>query len=159
MKGKKAKSPRQLKITLGQKITVSVMVMQIIVILLLSAFVTSSATAGTKETAINNMEAITQERAQIVRNYVKETENTLTAYSRAGEITALLKKGRERKEKKAFVIEGRKMFEEICSDESRLIQAYFSESYVKEKYPDGNLPKIPYEIVADKVYQDIKDYL
>lgn len=92
MKGKKAKSPRQLKITLGQKITVSVMVMQIIVILLLSVFVTNSATAGTKETAINNMEAITQERAQIVRNYVKETENTLTAYSRAGEITALLKK-------------------------------------------------------------------
>ena len=91
MKGKKAKNSRTTKITLGQKITISVMVMQIIVILLLSAFVTSSATAGTKETAINNMEAITQERAQIVRNYVKETENTLTAYSRAGEITALLK--------------------------------------------------------------------
>jgi len=81
MKGKKVKAPRITKITLGQKITVSVMVMQIIVILLLSAFVTSSTTAGTKETAINNMEAITQERAQIVRNYVKETENTLTAYS------------------------------------------------------------------------------
>ncbi len=92
MKGKKVSLPRTTKITLGQKITVSVMVMQIIVILLLSAFVTSSTTAGTKETAINNMEAITQERAQIVRNYVKETENTLTAYSRAGEITALLKK-------------------------------------------------------------------
>lgn len=78
-------------ITLGKKITASVMIMQIIVIFLLSFFVTNSTTSGTRETAINNMEAITQERAQIVRNYVEETEDTLTAYSRAGEITELLK--------------------------------------------------------------------
>ena len=109
MKGKtaKPKRPRTTKFTLGQKITVSVMLMQIIVIFLLAAFVTSSATAGAKETAINNMEAITQERAQIVRNYVKETENTLTAYSRAGEITALLKKPTENQYFVSFSIETR----------------------------------------------------
>lgn len=87
---KKAKASKH-GFTLGQKITASVMVMQIIVILLLSIFVTNSASEGAKETAINNMESITQERAQIVRNYVHQTEDTLTAYSRAGEITALLK--------------------------------------------------------------------
>ena len=123
MKGKKVKRPRTTKITLGQKITVSVMVMQIIVILLLSAFVTSSAAAGAKETAINNMEAITQERAQIVRNYVKETENTLTAYSRAGEISELLKKPTN----KAAVAAAQKYTEAFSSDVANLEGLYASE--------------------------------
>ncbi len=122
-KKNKPKRPCTSKITLGQKITVSVMVMQIIVILLLSAFVTSSATAGAKETAINNMEAITQERAQIVRNYVKETENTLTAYSRAGEIMDLLKKPTDAKAVEA----AQKYTEAFSSDVANLEGLYASE--------------------------------
>ena len=53
---------------------------------------------------------------------------TSTSNAQMKEISALLKKSKERKEKKAFVVEGRKMFEEICSDKSRLVKAYFSES-------------------------------
>ena len=68
------------------------------------------------------------------------------------QITALLKKSKERKEQKAFVIEGRKMFEEICQDSSRVVKAYFSESYVKEQYENKAMPKVPYEIVADSVF-------
>ena len=47
---------------------------------------------------------------------VKMEEHMITSTSNVQikEITALLKKSKERKEKKAFVIEGRKMFEEIC---------------------------------------------
>ena len=78
------------QITLGTKITISVILMQIVIILGLAFFVISSTTNATKEMAINNMEAVTQERAQIVTNYVKETENVLTAYSRAGEVSNLL---------------------------------------------------------------------
>lgn len=77
---------------------------------------------------------------------------TSTSNVQIKEITALLKKSKERKEKKAFVIEGRKMFEEICQDKSRVIKAYFSESYVKEQYTGKNLPDIPYEVVADSVF-------
>ena len=77
---------------------------------------------------------------------------TSTSNVQIKEITALLKKSKERKEKKAFVIEGRKMFEEICQDKSRVVKAYFSESYVKEQYAGKELPDIPYEVVADSVF-------
>ena len=80
-----------IKFTLGQKITVSVLLMQVVVILALAVFVVNNTTADAKKTAINNMKTITQERAQIVSNYVEQTESVLTSYSRAGEITALLK--------------------------------------------------------------------
>lgn len=73
------------------------------------------------------------------------------------EITALLKKSKERKEKKVFVIEGRKMFEEICAVPGRLVKAYFSEHYVNEYYPNGVLPEIPHEIVADKIFDAIAE--
>ena len=77
---------------------------------------------------------------------------TSTSNVQIKEITALLKKSKERKEKKAFVIEGRKMFEEICQEKSRVIKAYFSDSYVKEQYGGKALPEVPYEIVADSVF-------
>ncbi len=80
----------KIHITLGQKITACVLVMQVIVILMLSAFVITRTSLATEETAIRNMQTVTQERAQIVRNHVKQIEEILTAYSRAGEITALL---------------------------------------------------------------------
>ncbi|MBR6643394.1 MAG: RNA methyltransferase [Lachnospiraceae bacterium] len=77
---------------------------------------------------------------------------TSTSNVQIKQIIALMKKSKERKEQKAFVIEGRKMFEEICQDTSRIVRAYFSESYVKDMYTDRELPKIPHEIVADSVF-------
>ena len=77
---------------------------------------------------------------------------TSTSNVQIKEIIALLKKSKERKEKQVFVIEGRKMFEEICQDTSRLVKAYFSESYVKEQYEGRIFPEVPYEIVADSVF-------
>jgi len=77
---------------------------------------------------------------------------TSTSNVQIKEITALLKKSKERKEKQVFVIEGRKMFEEICQDKSRVVKAYFSDSYAKEQYTDRKMPEIPYEIVADSVF-------
>ncbi len=77
---------------------------------------------------------------------------TSTSNVQIKQIMALLKKSKERKEQKAFVIEGRKMFEEICQEKSRIIKAYFSDSYVKEQYENRKLPEVPYEIVADSVF-------
>ena len=112
-----------IKLTLGQKITISVMVMQVIVILMLAVFVTDRTSEGTKETAINNMGAITQERAQIVRNYVAQTEDTLTAYSRAGEVTALLKNPTDAKAVEA----AQKYTEAFSGDVANLEGLYTSE--------------------------------
>ena len=77
---------------------------------------------------------------------------TSTSNVQIKQMIALLKKSKERKEQKAFVIEGRKMFEEICQEKNRVIKAYFSESYVKEQYSGKELPEVPYEIVADSVF-------
>lgn len=63
-----------------------ILAMQVVIMRALSALVVYNTTGSTKKSSINNMETITQERAQIVKNYVVETESTLTAYSRAGEI-------------------------------------------------------------------------
>ncbi len=70
-------------------------------------------------------------------------------------IEALLKKSKERKEQKAFVVEGKKMFEELLSRRELLKKVFFSESYVSEYYPEGLkdiLSDIPYEIVAEHVF-------
>ena len=82
---------------------------------------------------------------------------TSTSNMQIKQITALLKKSKERKEQGAFVVEGRKMFEEICQEKSRVIKAYFSESYFREQYPDGTAPEIPYEIVADSVFDSMAE--
>lgn len=78
---------------------------------------------------------------------------TSTSNAQIKQVIALLKKSKERKAQKAFVIEGRKMFEEICQDSSRVVKAYFADSYVKEQYADRELPEVPYEIVADEVFE------
>ncbi len=54
-------------------------------------FVDFSVTGSMKENAVKTMETVSQERSQIIENYIVDTENYLTAYSRAGEIKALLK--------------------------------------------------------------------
>ena len=77
---------------------------------------------------------------------------TSTSNMQMKQIVALLKKGKERKTQKAFVIEGRKMFEEICEQEGRVRKAYFSESYWKERYENQEEPTVPYEVVADSVF-------
>ncbi len=77
---------------------------------------------------------------------------TSTSNVQMKEISALLKKSKERKEKRTFVIEGRKMFEEICRNPSKIVKAYFSDSYWKEQYNNRPMPQIPYEIVADSVF-------
>lgn len=78
-------------ISLGKKITASILFAQIMVLFILSALVISKTTHGTKSSTVSSMEAIASERAQMIRNYVLETENSLTAFSKAGEVTELLK--------------------------------------------------------------------
>ena len=114
---------KEMRITLGQKITLCVLVVQIIIILMLTGFVVSKTTSSARDTAISNMKAITQERAQIVRNDVKEAENTLTAYSRAGEISALLQSPTD---EKAFAA-AQKYTETFSGDVANLEGLYASE--------------------------------
>lgn len=83
------KSKRQFK--LGHKIIACILVMQIVVMTVLTLFITNLITANTRQSTINNMKTIAAERSQIIENYVLESEGTLTAYSRAGEILDIMK--------------------------------------------------------------------
>jgi len=114
---------KKMRITLGQKIILCVLIMQVMIIVLLAGFVVRKTTTDARETAINNMKTITQERAQIVRNYVKETEDTLTAYSRAGEIRTILENPTNQK---AFE-DAQKYTETFSGDVDNLEGLYASE--------------------------------
>lgn len=68
-----------------------ILIAQIIVMAVVYYFVDFSVTGTMKENAVKTMETVSQERSRIIENYIVDTENYLTAYSRAGEIKALLK--------------------------------------------------------------------
>ena len=68
----------------AKKIIVAILIMQMIVMTCLSVMVIMEITKNSKNTAINNLQTIVQERSQIVDNYVQESEVILSAYSKAG---------------------------------------------------------------------------
>lgn len=72
------------------KVSLYIAVMQIIVMLCLYFLLSFSVSGNIKKTAINNMQTIAADRSKIIEDYVRSSEEFLTAYGRAGEITALL---------------------------------------------------------------------
>ena len=70
----------------AKKIIAAILIMQMIVMTCLSVMVIMEITKNSKNTAINNLQTIVQERSQIVDNYVQESEMILSAYSKAGEV-------------------------------------------------------------------------
>ena len=70
-------------------------------------------------------------------------------------ITALMKKAKERKSQNLFVVEGRKMFEEIPPE--WLSKVYVSERFLEESEAEQLLAGKTYEVVADAVFKSISD--
>lgn len=79
------------KVKVSYLITGLILTVQCIVLIFLYFFVKIQLTKNIRENTIANMQTIVTERSSIIENYVQETEMYLTAYSRAGEITDLLK--------------------------------------------------------------------
>lgn len=111
------------KISLAQKIIACVLTMQILIMVLLSIVVITRMTSATKSITSNYMNTLTQERAEIVKNYVSKTEDILTAFSRAGEITALLKNPTD----PAAIEAAQKYTEQFSADVANLEGLYVSE--------------------------------
>jgi TrmH family RNA methyltransferase len=75
-----------------------------------------------------------------------------TANARVKNIVALQKKGKERKSQGLFVIEGRKLFEEVLRDAPEAIcEVYVTEAYLEQPGHKELLEKVSYEIVTDSV--------
>ena len=79
-----------LRLSLVQKIVFCILLVQLIVMIGLSIIIINTVTKDKKKNITDNLETVVEERSEIIKNYVKETEKTLTAYSRAGEILNLL---------------------------------------------------------------------
>lgn len=70
-------------------------------------------------------------------------------------LTMLMKKAKARDEQGIFVVEGRKMFQEVPAD--WLEKVYVSESFRKEAGSEELLSDKEYEIVSDAVFKSVAD--
>ncbi|MBR4555091.1 MAG: diguanylate cyclase [Ruminococcus sp.] len=68
-----------------------VLIIQLIIMLGLSIFITLTVSDKTKQNAIDHMKAITDERAAIIESFVQNAEKTLTYYSKGKEIVDMFK--------------------------------------------------------------------
>lgn len=67
-----------------------ILVLQIVVMLGLSIFITLTVSSKTKENAIDHMKAIGEERSKIIETFVDNAEKTLTYFSRSPEVLDVL---------------------------------------------------------------------
>lgn len=117
------KMQKKAEISLSQKIIASMLAMQILVMTILSIVVVYSMTKNIRNSTINSMKTIVQERSQIITNYVDEAERTLMAYSRAGEILDIMKNPQD----SAVVAAAQAYTEKFSSDVENLEGLYASE--------------------------------
>lgn len=75
---------------IGLKVTLAVLVVQVAVFLILFFFVNNSLSKAMNESARSNFKAAAIDRSEIIENYIKSSEDTLTAYLKADQIYDLL---------------------------------------------------------------------
>lgn len=67
------------------------LIIQLVVMIILSIIITATISSTTRRNSMQHMQTITDERAHIIKTYVKNSEAILTYYSKASQITDLLK--------------------------------------------------------------------
>ncbi|MDE5939333.1 MAG: methyl-accepting chemotaxis protein [Lachnospiraceae bacterium] len=114
---------KKLRFGLSTKIIACILTVQIVVMGAMVLFIGNTITNNTRQSTTNNMETVVEERSRIIENYVREVEQTLTAYSRAGEILAVLKNPTD----EAAVAAAQAYTEKFSADVSNLEGFYVSE--------------------------------
>ena len=114
---------KKMKFGLSTKIIACILTVQIVVMGVLVLFIGNAITNNTKQSTTNNMETEVEERSRIIDNYVQEMEQTITAYSRAGEILDVLKNPTD----EAAVAAAQAYTEKFSADVSNLEGLYVSE--------------------------------
>lgn len=67
-----------------------VLIIQLIIMLVLSVFITTTVSNRTRTNSIEHMGAITDERAHIIENYISNAEKTLISFSKADQVMDIL---------------------------------------------------------------------
>ena len=99
-----------------------ILLLQLILMFILSMGITEVISTSAERSADDYMITIADERSRIIRNYVESAENTLSAYSHAGEIHEVL----EKPDDKAAVEAAQKYTEEFSDDIINLEGIYVS---------------------------------
>ena len=68
-----------------------ILIIQLVIMIIIMLIVTTFVSYTTRNNSLDHLATVTEDRAQIVSNYVDNAEKTLTAYSRASQIIDLLK--------------------------------------------------------------------
>lgn len=91
-------------------------------------------------------------------DFIKKENGMITSSSNAQikSIVALAKKKKERDEQKVFVVEGRRMFDEIKKEGTEALKVYVSDRFL-EGADKGYLDGFDYEQVDEKVFKDISE--
>ena len=76
---------------LGVRITVTVLVVQMVVFTCLFLLINNLVMTSSYQNAVNNMQTAARDRSEIIENYIRSIEDTLTAYLKAGQIYDLLR--------------------------------------------------------------------
>lgn len=72
------------------RITVTVLVVQILVFTVLYILINNSVSSATYQSAVDNMQTASMDRAEVIDNYIQTTEDTLTAYLKAQQVYDVL---------------------------------------------------------------------
>lgn len=80
---------------------------------------------------------------------------TSTSNAKIKELLQLRKKAKLRNEKRVFLVEGPRMFQEIPKE--RVMQVYYSESFYQRFASEMNLGQYTYEILSDTVFAYVSD--
>lgn len=107
----------------GIKITAGIVAVQLVIFTALFLFANGFVTKNASESAVDIMTTAAFDRATVIENYIESVEGRLTAYSRAGEITELLKN----KNNSGAVSAAQSFTERFAADISNLEGIYVSE--------------------------------
>ena len=75
----------------GLHISLMVLVIQAVVFLILFLLINGSVSGSAKDNAVNSMKNAALDRSEIIMNYVRSAEDSLTAYLKADQIYDMLK--------------------------------------------------------------------
>lgn len=107
---------------IGLKVTLAVLVVQLAVFMLLFLIVNSSLSAAMNNSAKSNFKTAATDRSEIIESYIRSTEDTLTAYLKAGQIYDLL----SAPENPEYIAAAQKYTENFSKDLSDLEGIYAS---------------------------------
>ena len=100
-----------------------IVLLQVLVMGVVFKFVEMTITKNIKESTIETMETLVQERSKMIENYIVETESYLTAYSRSSDVMDLLKNPQD----PAAFAKAQKYTEQFSADRESLEGIYIGD--------------------------------